>query len=69
MLTLSGWSICRRIVIQAEDAHMARVCRQQAALASTREVHAALIALAEHYEGKKPKKSVDPTEPLAEQFE
>jgi len=33
-----------------EDARMARVCRQQAAFASTSEVHAALIDLAEYYE-------------------
>jgi hypothetical protein len=33
-----------------EDVRMARVCRQQAAFASTGEVHAALIELAEFYE-------------------
>ena len=69
MSTSLSWGSRPGIMTHAEDAQMARVCRPQAAFASTREVHAALIALAEHYEGKKPKKSVDATEPLAEQLE
>ncbi|HEX8840637.1 MAG TPA: hypothetical protein VF750_09240 [Sphingomicrobium sp.] len=35
-----------------EDQRMARVCRQQAAFASTPEVRTALVELAEYYEGK-----------------
>ena len=50
-----------------EDARMARVCRQQAAFASTPEVRSALVELARYYEGKQiaPLASVETIEPPA----
>lgn len=50
---------------------MARVCRQQAAFASTREVHSTLIELAEYYEAAEAAPSVaeDPGERPAEKSE
>ena len=51
-----------------EDAKMARVCRQQAAFASTAEVRTALVKLAEYYEGKGVQSlvAIEPIEPAAE---
>lgn len=53
---------------ETEPQPMARICRQQAALASTQQVRDVLTELAEHYEGEQPAAStVRPAEGPAEQ--
>jgi hypothetical protein len=55
----------------AERGRLARMCRCQAGLASTHEVRATLIELAEHYEAEEPAASPLPgfTEPPPQELE
>jgi hypothetical protein len=54
-----------------ERGRLARMCRCQAGLASTHEVRATLIELAEHYEAEEPAASPLPgfTEPPPQELE
>jgi hypothetical protein len=56
---------------KGERGRLARMCRRQAGLASTHEVRATLIELAEHYEAEKPAASPLPgfVEPPPQELE
>ena len=47
---------------KTEGAELARICREQARLGSTREVRKVLTELARHYEGGDPPQSAAPTD-------